>query len=74
MEKRENLPYLSVNVVVFALNFYKGSFQFHHKSFTHAPVLWKNMKVREPWPHGGRGRGGEGRGELSSGGGDLGAA
>lgn len=51
MEKREILPYLNVNVVVLALNFYKGSFQFHHKSFTHAPVLWKNIKGREPWPH-----------------------
>lgn len=51
MEKRGILPYLNVNVVVFALNFYKGSFQFHHKSFTHAPVLWKNIEVRESWPH-----------------------
>lgn len=51
MEKREILPYLNVNVVVFALSFYKGSFQLHHKSFTHATVLWKNIKVKEPWPN-----------------------
>lgn len=30
--------------------FNKGSFQFHHESFTHAPGLWKTMKAREPWP------------------------
>ena len=41
------MPYLKIHT----LNFYKGSFQLHHKSFTHATVLWRNIKVREPWPH-----------------------
>lgn len=44
------LPYLKVNVVVFALNFYEDSFQLHHKTFTHATVLWKDIKVRELGP------------------------
>lgn len=41
MVKREILPYLKTNVVVFALSFYKRPFQLYHKSSKKATVLWK---------------------------------